>query len=86
MSKECLVKGCGNRSDQGRFMGTLCAPCWKYLTTGEIGHTGSFLGDMQRRLDSLDQLLDLVECGEAAVTCMTRAKEDVDTLMEGIKK
>jgi len=43
---KCLVFGCSNHTHQGKFVGDLCAPCHLYLTTGKIGCTDSFLGDL----------------------------------------
>ena len=40
---ECIVQGCVNRNSQGRFIGELCALCHKYLITGIVGPTTSFL-------------------------------------------
>jgi hypothetical protein len=33
--KQCIVRGCPNMSDQGTFVGDLCAPCHTFVTTGE---------------------------------------------------
>jgi hypothetical protein len=32
----CLVYRCPNHKDEGVFVGDLCAPCHKMLTTGRI--------------------------------------------------
>lgn len=42
----CIVKGCTNKKSQGKFIGDLCFPCYKYLTTGIIKKTNSFLKRM----------------------------------------
>lgn len=47
MQKWCIVKGCINTRDQGKFIGDLCAPCHEMLTTGEIKHTRSFLAQFK---------------------------------------
>jgi hypothetical protein len=58
----CLVHGCTNFSDQGEFVGDLCAPCHKILTTGYVGPTSSFLGVMNKRLAELEnEVLELHE-------------------------
>ena len=41
--KICIVKDCGNKSNEGNFNGDICSACYKYLTTGIIGPTNSFL-------------------------------------------
>ena len=43
----CIVSGCKNKRDQGRFVNDLCAPCYEYLRDGKIGHTTSFLGELE---------------------------------------
>jgi hypothetical protein len=32
---KCIVKDCRNHSDEGKFVGDLCFPCFRFLTTGE---------------------------------------------------
>jgi len=34
-SAECAIPGCPNRTDQGDFRGDFCAPCFRYIVTGE---------------------------------------------------
>ena len=47
--KKCLVKGCGNYSDGGTFIGDLCAPCHRMITTGVVHHANpTFIGDLFR--------------------------------------
>lgn len=48
MSDKCIVKGCSNRKDEGTFEGGICTPCFIALTTGVIGPTTSFLGEMEK--------------------------------------
>lgn len=31
---KCIVKGCDNYADKGRFVGPLCAPCHTFITEG----------------------------------------------------
>jgi len=52
---KCIVKDCHNFQDEGAFIGTLCKPCHVMLTTGEIGPTDSFLGEMQRKIDAAER-------------------------------
>lgn len=47
-SKKCLVLGCPNRTDQGKFVGDLCFPCHRILTTGEVGPTDGILKNLRR--------------------------------------
>lgn len=56
--KSCIVKGCQNRSSQGRFIGDLCYPCFLYLTNGKIGPTTSFLGKIRDSLASIKEFIE----------------------------
>lgn len=46
-SKKCIVFGCTNHTDQGKFVGDLCAPCHHILTTGEVGPTDGILKNLR---------------------------------------
>lgn len=35
--KRCVVMGCQNRSDQGKFVGDLCYPCHSFVAEGTDG-------------------------------------------------
>ena len=35
MKEKCIVKGCHNSPDDGRFVGDICAPCYKIITKGK---------------------------------------------------
>jgi hypothetical protein len=36
MSKFCIVYRCQNKEDQGKFVGTLCAPCYEHISNQPI--------------------------------------------------
>ena len=55
---KCIVKGCNNHSHQGGFIDKMCFPCHKMITTGEIGPTDSFLGDMKNEVNRLKEKCD----------------------------
>lgn len=44
--RKCLVFGCQNYTDQGLFIGPLCTPCYRMLTTGKIGAGATFIHKM----------------------------------------
>jgi len=44
--EKCIVFGCVNHHGEGGFVGTMCTPCHEMITTGKIGPTTSFIGDM----------------------------------------
>ncbi len=46
---KCIVSGCSNHQHEGTFVGDICMPCFKYITTGVIGPTDSFLGELAGR-------------------------------------
>lgn len=39
---KCAVKNCENHSDQGRFVGVLCSPCYTFIATGEGVYSQAF--------------------------------------------
>jgi len=57
MNQKCIVNGCGNYSSEGSFIGDLCYPCYMALTTGEVGYTRSFLGEMKMKIEELEAKL-----------------------------
>ena len=36
MRKKCIIKGCKNHKGEGGFIGDICFPCYKMITTGNI--------------------------------------------------
>lgn len=42
-SSKCIVHGCSNYAHEGAFVGDMCSPCYRAITTGNIGPTDSFL-------------------------------------------
>lgn len=40
---KCIVKDCTNTSSEGVFIGNMCAPCYRILTTGQSNPTNSIL-------------------------------------------
>jgi hypothetical protein len=58
MSDKCLVKDCPNHKGEGRFIGDLCGPCHRMLSTGSIGHGQTFIHQMR---DSMARVATTVE-------------------------
>ena len=50
---KCIVSGCSNHRENGKFVGDLCSPCHEYITTGKIGYTDSFLGALASENESM---------------------------------
>lgn len=76
LGDKCIVFGCSNHTSQGRFIGVLCGPCHHYITTGKIGCTDSFLGDMAKEIRAMREtiegahrvlcdILNNYECGDS---------------------
>ena len=43
MGVRCVVKDCTNYTHQGRFVGSLCAPCYLFIAGGdESGHSQAY--------------------------------------------
>jgi hypothetical protein len=45
-NNKCIVHGCSNHADQGRFVGEMCSPCHIMITTGKMMPTDSFLNQI----------------------------------------
>ena len=41
-SAKCIVKDCINHTNEGKFVGELCAPCWDYITNGKGVHSQAY--------------------------------------------
>lgn len=54
---KCIVFGCSNHKEDGPFVGSLCAPCHGYITTGKIGYTDSFLGALARENERMREAI-----------------------------
>ena len=39
---KCIVDGCVNHTNEGKFIGGLCAPCWEYITNGKGIHSQAY--------------------------------------------
>lgn len=39
---KCIVNNCNNYTDQGEFVGELCSPCYRALTTGDTTNTAVY--------------------------------------------
>lgn len=61
----CIVKGCVNHKDEGKFVGDLCNPCYMMLTTGSISSGHTFIHDL---------LHDLLGWKQAARTLLTKGQ------------
>lgn len=45
--EKCIVKGCKNHPEAGKFVGVLCFPCWEMVTTGNISRGQTAFHDLQ---------------------------------------
>lgn len=64
MIKDCLVKGCPNRSDQGIFEGDLCLPCHRVVTTGVANHGDDFISEALRGRDAAYRYIGRLICSQ----------------------
>lgn len=58
---KCIVHKCSNHTDEGKFIGAICVPCFTYITSGEIGFMDSFLGGLRSENRSLLSILERME-------------------------
>lgn len=45
--RRCVVKDCANHTDQGMFVGDLCFPCHRYVTSGAGHHSQAFRNSLR---------------------------------------
>ena len=60
--KTCIVKNCTNRSNEGLFLGDLCAPCYEFITQGIGKHSQAYrncLYLLEERIKIFNQKLEL---------------------------
>jgi len=74
---KCIVKDCINQTHEGQFVGELCAPCHKFVTTGKEVHSQAYRNaqrtwvgltdeDIEQEFGFIDELLrDCVQRTEA---------------------
>ena len=55
--KKCIVKGCPNHSDEGRFEGEMCMPCYNMITTGEYSRGNTVFHHAEHERQLLKQAL-----------------------------
>ena len=54
-SNNCIVYGCKNHKNEGRFIGKLCGPCNDMLVSGEPKFGQTFVHEMQARIKELEE-------------------------------
>jgi hypothetical protein len=45
-ARSCVIPGCDNRTDQGDFVGDLCAPCHSYIADNEGTHSQAYRNEI----------------------------------------
>jgi len=55
--RRCLVLYCSNYTDQGLFVGDLCAPCHTFVMKGEGRHSQAFRNSLRTIATDLTNLL-----------------------------
>lgn len=68
--RQCMAKGCLNRSDQVKFVGHFCAPCDNALVVGEAQFGTSVLFQWADRIRALEVAVNDLR----AATTMTGPK------------
>lgn len=66
MANKCVVKGCPNKTDEGHFVGDICAACYAHITTGRVGPTQSFLKVISEMTDKLNEIESIVAVGKSS--------------------
>ena len=56
--EKCIVLGCCNHKDEGRFEGPLCMCCYELLTTGKLNHGPDFVSEALRTLERIHAMTE----------------------------
>ena len=51
----CIVKGCENYKNQGRFVGNLCSSCYGFLTTGDGKYSQAYCNTQRQWVGLMDE-------------------------------
>lgn len=51
--KKCVVKGCTNKTNEGNFVGDICAPCHEYMTKHNVSKELIHIEDRMKHLHKL---------------------------------
>ena len=77
----CIVKDCKNHEHEGQFIGSLCFPCYTYITTGRGEYSQAFR-NAQRKALTMEQLTDLFHADGADPFEFARAIEAAHGIKE----
>ena len=58
---KCIVKDCKNHEHEGRFIGSLCAPCHTHITKGEGIYSQSYRNSQREWVGLTDEELQEIE-------------------------
>ena len=75
MDNECIVSGCTNKKHEGVFVGEICKPCYTHITTGIVGPSTSFIGDMKNKIVYQEELISTYDEAILEVYFESRNKE-----------
>lgn len=53
--EKCIVFKCSNHTGEGKFIGPICLPCHNMITTGKLGPSDSFLGEIKDLINTLSK-------------------------------
>ena len=79
---KCIVKGCTNHSNEGKFVGSLCMPCYHMLNTGEITPSNAWFAE---EINNLKRYKDTLEdAGVVSWSLTTSNANDPSQLLNDI--
>ena len=78
---KCIMKGCKNHTNEGKFVGDLCAPCHSLITTGKIeGYGCGVFGATIIENESLKEQLSKMILKELSDFIKVARKDDLSVL------
>jgi|APGre2960657373_1045057.scaffolds.fasta_scaffold178160_2 hypothetical protein len=77
---KCIVKDCANHASQGKFIGSLCAPCHAFITTGVGKYSQAY-----RNAILIAEVPELLEALQLADALLSGANMNVSVVEKKVK-
>ncbi len=71
---KCIVKDCMNHTNEGKFVGELCAPCFNYIANGKGVHSQAYRNAQPKE----PQYLYVYTAGNSVLQGFGKLRPDLD--------
>lgn len=79
--KKCIVNHCVNRLDEGTFVGDLCAPCHRFITSGEGTFSQAYRNSLFLLRGYVTTLFEILGTGKDLPAISSRESQPEETEM-----